>query len=197
VNIQHKKNRITIIVVFAMSIIPFGIAWYLAANPDTVKLGTNNGELISPPTTTDAEQFSGADSFTTENLKELKGHWVMVNIVNQQCDKLCADALYASRQVSLMVGKDIARLRRAVFMSNQAQLAGLPKEWQEDARLLKIVPSAALQEKINQITSTSAQEGWLLLMDPLGNLMMKYAPGFDPYKVRNDLSKLLRISQIG
>jgi hypothetical protein len=34
-------------------------------------------------------------------------------------------------------------------------------------------------------------------MDPLGNLMMKYAPGFDPYKVRNDLSKLLRISQIG
>jgi hypothetical protein len=96
-----------------------------------------------------------------------------------------------------MVGKDIARLRRAVFMSNQAQLAGLPKEWQEDARLLKIVPSAALQEKINQITSTSAQQGWLLLMDPLGNLMMKYAPGFDPYKVRNDLSKLLRISQIG
>ncbi len=180
-----------------MSIIPFGIAWYLAANPDTVKLGTNNGELITPPTTTELEQFSGADSFTTDNLKELKGHWVMVNIVTQQCDKVCADALYASRQVSLMVGKDIARLRRAVFISNQAQLAGLPKEWQEDARLLKIVPSEALQEKINQITSSPAQEGWLLLMDPLGNLMMKYAPGFDPYKVRNDLSKLLRISQIG
>jgi len=184
-------------VVFAMSIIPFGIAWYLAANPDTVKLGTNNGELITPPTTTETEQFSGADSFTTDNLQELKGHWVMVNIINQQCDKVCADALYASRQVSLMVGKDIARLRRAVFMPNQTQLASLPKEWQEDARLLKIVPSAVLQEKINQITSSSAQEGWLLLMDPLGNLMMKYAPGFDPYKVRNDLSKLLRISQIG
>ncbi|MFM8341700.1 MAG: hypothetical protein ACKN9F_05730 [Methylomonas sp.] len=196
-NTQHKKNRITIIVVFAMSIIPFGIAWYLAANPDTVKLGTNNGELITPPTTTEIEQFSGADSFTTENLKELKGHWVMVNIINQQCDKVCADALYATRQVSLMVGKDIARLRRAVLMSSPAQLALLPKEWQEDARLLKIVPSAALQEKINQITSNTAQEGWLLLMDPLGNLMMKYAPGFDPYKVRNDLSKLLRISQIG
>lgn len=180
-----------------MSIIPFGIAWYLAANPDTVKLGTNNGELITPPTTTEPEQFSGADSFTAENLKELKGHWVMINTVNQQCDKVCADALYASRQVSLMVGKDIARIRRAVFISNQAQLAGLPKEWQEDARLLKIVPSAALQEKINQITNSAAQEGWLLLMDPLGNLMMKYAPGFDPYKVRNDLSKLLRISQIG
>jgi len=197
VNTQHKKNRITIIVVFAMSIIPFGIAWYLAANPDTVKLGTNNGELITPPTTTEVEQFSGADNFTNENLKELKGHWVMINIVKQQCDKICADALYASRQVSLMVGKDIARLRRAVFISNQTQLADLPEEWQDDARLLKIVPSVALQEKINQITSSSPQEGWLLLMDPLGNLMMKYASGFDPYKVRNDLSKLLRISQIG
>jgi hypothetical protein len=31
----------------------------------------------------------------------------------------------------------------------------------------------------------------------LGNLMMKYPTNYDPYKVRNDLSKLLRISQIG
>jgi hypothetical protein len=34
-------------------------------------------------------------------------------------------------------------------------------------------------------------------MDPLGNLMMQYDPGFDPYDVKKDLKKLLKISQIG
>ena len=34
-------------------------------------------------------------------------------------------------------------------------------------------------------------------MDPMGNLMMQYEPGFDPYKVKSDLMHLLRISQIG
>jgi hypothetical protein len=37
----------------------------------------------------------------------------------------------------------------------------------------------------------------LLLIDPLGNIMMQYEPGFDPYKVKNDLMHLLRASQIG
>lgn len=35
------------------------------------------------------------------------------------------------------------------------------------------------------------------LMDPLGNIMMQYESGFDPYKVKSDLHKLLKISQIG
>jgi len=37
----------------------------------------------------------------------------------------------------------------------------------------------------------------LLLIDPQGNVMMRYEPGFDPYKVKNDLLHLLKISQIG
>ncbi len=46
-----------------MSVIPFGIAWYLAKHPGTVRLGTNHGELISPPLATEAGEFSGADAF--------------------------------------------------------------------------------------------------------------------------------------
>ena len=193
---QHKKNRITILVIFAMSIIPFSIAWYLAENPDKVRLGTNNGELISPPLTTEPNDFTGYDAFSAENIKELQGHWLLINVLPQpQCAEACQDGLYKTHQITLMMGKDIARIRRLAVIFDPAQQP-LPKQWQDDARLLKVVPSAKLQETIRTIDSNIAPGG-LLVMDPLGNLMMKYAPGYDPYKVRNDLSKLLRISQIG
>jgi hypothetical protein len=192
---QYKKNRITIIVIFAMSIIPFGIAWFLAKNPDIVKLGTNHGVLIAPPQVTEAEEFAGYDAFSAENMHELKGHWVLVNPVPRECGETCRDALYKTHQLTLMMGKDIARIRRLALLFDKAYQ--LPAEWRDDGRLLKALPAASLREKLNKLGAQALQEGMLLIMDPLGNLMMQYAPGYDPYKVKNDLGKLLRISQIG
>lgn len=195
-NTQLKKNRSTILAIFAMSVIPFAIAWFLADNPGKVKLGTNNGDLITPPLTTKITDFTGYDAFSAENIKELQGHWILINVLQQnECQTACQDGLYKTQQITLMMGKDIARIRRLAVIFNQADQP-LPKQWQEDGRLLKAVPSAQLLDTIRKI-GTGGQPGGLVVMDPLGNLMMKYDPGYDPYKVRNDLSKLLRISQIG
>ncbi|MDX8129188.1 hypothetical protein QLH52_17955 [Methylomonas sp. OY6] len=192
---QYKKNRITIIVIFAMSIVPFGFAWFLAKNPEIVKLGTNNGALINPPQVTSADEFSGYDTFSTQNMQELKGHWVLVNLVPKNCEETCRDALYKTHQLTLMMGKDIARIRRLAVLFDQSYQ--LPPEWRDDGRLLKALPAVSLQEKLKQLNVQPLPEGMLIIMDPLGNLMMQYAPGYDPYQVKSDLSKLLRISQIG
>lgn len=179
-----------------MSVIPFAIAWFLAQNPGKVKLGTNNGELISPPVTTQVSDFTGYDAFSADNIKELKGHWILINVIGQgPCEQACQDGLYKTQQITLMMGKDIARIRRLALILEPAN-PSLPKSWQEDARLLKAVPSQTLKDALHQ-PGHQAKPGGLLIMDPLGNLMMQYAAGYDPYKVRNDLSKLLRISQIG
>ncbi len=181
-----------------MSIIPFAIAWYLADNPEKVRLGTNNGDLITPPVMTEISEFSGNDAFTANNIKELQGHWILVNVLPQTpCNEACLEALYKTRQITLMMGKDISRIRRAVAMFEKYQPSHLTNEWQQDQQLLKILASVQLQNKLSGIIGTPPADGTLLIMDPLGNLMMKYPAGYDPYKVRNDLSKLLRISQIG
>lgn len=198
-NTQHnKKNRITILAILAMSVVPFAIAWYLAENPEKVKLGTNKGDLITPPVTTEYSEFSGYDAFTSDNLQELKGHWVLINLVPQnQCRQACEEALHKTRQITLMMGKDISRIRRVSLMYGKTDAPVYSGEWQADAHLLKTVASAQLREKLVKINPDQLTDGVLLLMDPLGNLMMKYAAGYDPYQVKNDLGKLLRISQIG
>jgi hypothetical protein len=198
VNSQHKKNKITILVIFAMSIIPFGIAWYFASNPETLTLGKSNGDLITPPLTSELSDFKGYDQFSADNIKELAGHWVLINLLSQaSCNDICLDALYKTQQISLMLGKDISRVRRVAALYSKSDQPVLTAEWQADGHLLKMLLSPALQEKINPVLGTPQAEGMLLLMDPLGNLMMKYPSGYDAYKVKSDISKLLRISQIG
>jgi hypothetical protein len=63
--------------------------------------------------------------------------------------------------------------------------------------LIRVVPNSSVQKKIVQLNKNGVTDGMLFLIDPLGNIMMQYEAGFDPYKVKNDLTHLLRISQIG
>ncbi|MCF7969835.1 MAG: hypothetical protein K9L22_01555 [Methylococcaceae bacterium] len=197
-NNQQKKNQRTIIVLALMTAIPFSIAWYLTKNPDFQPMATNKGELIVPVVTTERIDLLGVDVFSEANIKELEGHWVILNIIpNQECNQLCIDAIHATKQLLLMLNKDLPRVRRAVIVVQGIQEASFQPWWNTDDRLLKVKPSPALLEKIKQKVAAELTDGMIILMDPLGNLMMQYKSGFDPYAVKSDLQKLLRISQIG
>jgi len=195
---QQKKNRRTIVILASMSIIPFTIAWLLTKNPDFRPKSTHNGDLIVPVMTTERSELQGIDDFSIKNIDELKGHWVMLNIINSQdCNKVCADAIHATKQLRLMLNKDLTRVRRAVIVVDGLQQDAFQAWWKEDDRLIKVKPDDAMMKKLTTISQGKIKEGMLIIMDPLGNLMMQYPVGFDPYDVKRDLKKLLRISQIG
>lgn len=195
---QIKKNHRTIIILALMTIIPFSYAWYLTTEPDFRPGATNKGELIIPVITTERVELTGIDQFSINNIDELKGHWLMLNIIpTEQCNKVCADAIHATKQLRLMLNKDLTRTRRAVIIMQGKQESSFQPWWDADDRLIKVKPSVALADKIKKQLGGNIADGVLILMDPLGNLMMQYPSGFDPYAVKSDLKKLLRISQIG
>jgi hypothetical protein len=242
---QQKKNRLFILIIFGMTIIPFLIALGLQRNPDLLKSGTNIGQLITPPITTEPTDFIGFDAFSTANLSELSGHWLLVNVMpSDHCNDVCLDALLKIKQLRLMLNKEFPRTRRVVFMLKEVPEAQASQWWLKDALLwrlrqtqtpaddalyqtllreenslsetqvtqligndnretalqsdlIKIKPSENLLKKITAIRAGNIPDGLLLLIDPLGNIMMQYESGFDPYKVKNDLMHLLRASQIG
>ncbi|MGZ8164276.1 MAG: hypothetical protein ACXW04_02065 [Methylobacter sp.] len=195
---QQKKNRILILVIFSMSIIPFLIAWGLKQNPEILKGRTNNGQLITPPVPTERNDLTGFDQFSADNMTELSGHWLIVNVIpTSDCNERCLEAIYKTKQLQLMMSKDLTRTRRIAIILKDVAPEIASRWWQEDRFLLKVKPNDALVKKITEIRQGAVPDGMLFLMDPLGNLMMQYEPGFDPYKVKSDLTHLLRISQIG
>ena len=181
-----------------MSIIPFLIAWGLRENPELVKGRTNIGQLITPPVTTERSDLAGFDKFSADNMAELPGHWLLVNVIpNNECNEICVEAIHKTRQLRLMLNKELTRTRRIVILLKDVAPEAASKWWLGDETLLRVKPNDALSKKIAEIRQGNVPDGMLFLMDPLGNVMMQYEPGFDPYGVKNDLMHLLRISQIG
>lgn len=242
---QQKKNRLLILVIFGLTIIPFLIAWGLKENPQLVKGTTNVGQLIIPALTTEKSDFIGFDEFSNKNIGELPGHWLIVNVIpDTGCNEICLDALLKTKQLRLMLNKELPRTRRVVMVFKDQTTEAASQWWLKDtllwrlrrtenkddnalllsllreenkmdnalvaklignedrefalnSDLIRIKPSAELLKKITEIRKNSIPDGMLFLIDPLGNLMMQYEPGFNTYKVKDDLMHLLKISQIG
>lgn len=243
---QQAKNRLLIVMIFAMSIVPVLLAFFLNANPSKwLDNGFNNGHLIVPPIATSGSEYTGFDKFSSDNLHELKRHWLIANIIpKSECNEICLEAILKTRQLRLMLSKDLSRTRRVVLLlegmndndaiqlwlkdsllwrlrrSQNGQdemlyqrmlqpdnkldeylinrlLEGEDLQFALNSDLLRIRPSMELLEKINGQMQNGLADGMLLLIDPLGNVIMWYEPGFDPYKVKSDLLHLLKVSQIG
>lgn len=181
-----------------MTIVPFCIAWFLSSSVSWTGNGTNYGQLIEPPISTGIDEFVGFDDFSNLNMKELKGHWVLINVLPQKlCSKVCLEAIHKTKQLRLMMNKDLTRVRRVALIIPDVNKELAKVWWKDDLRLLRSKPSELLVQKLKKIRGADIPDGMLFLMDPLGNLMMQYEPEFDPYKVKKDLGKLLKISQIG
>jgi hypothetical protein len=197
-NTQQKKNRLIILALFAMALLPFLLALLFKVKPELLQGQTNYGRLIVPPVMTEASELIGFDAFSRDNIHELNAHWLIVNVIpHQDCNDVCLDALHKTRQIQLMLNKDLPRTRRvALLLGNSDPQLG-EAWWKGEKALLRVKPSPSLVRKLSEIKPEGFPDGTLLLMDPLRNLMMQYEPGFDPYKVKSDLTHLLKISQIG
>jgi hypothetical protein len=197
-NAQQKKNRLLILTLFAMTLLPFLLAVLFKVKPELMQGQINYGRLITPPVTTEPSDLSGFDAFSSDNIKELNAHWLIVNLIPQQgCNEVCLDALHKTKQIQLMLNKDLPRTRRVALLLGNPDPNLAEGWWKDEKALLRVKPSPSFLSKLKGIRPEGFQNGAVLLMDPLRNLMMQYEPGFDPYKVKSDLTHLLKISQIG
>jgi cytochrome oxidase Cu insertion factor (SCO1/SenC/PrrC family) len=122
---------------------------------------------------------------------ELRGKWVLVSFDAAACDAYCEKKLYFMRQVRTAQHKNMARVERLWLLTD----AGRPR-----AELTAAIEGTRIAA---QKDSTAAQEftgnirDHIYVVDPNGNLMMRFPRDPDPSKLLKDLERLLRLSQIG
>jgi len=194
------RNRLMVISIAMICIIPFSFAWYLAKNPQLIKdrQKTNYGHLITPARTVDYDLFFQAPVTTVENLPEIKGHWVIVQIVTSPvCGDSCKQTLQKTEKVRLLMSKDIPRVRRLLLFPGKADPDAMQEIANQYPTLLLTGMSEELLQRLQDAVGGPLADGMVLLLDPLSNVMMWYEPGSDPFGILRDLQRLLRISQIG
>jgi cytochrome oxidase Cu insertion factor (SCO1/SenC/PrrC family) len=151
----------------------------------------NYGELIEPRPLPDP-QLALADG-TAFRLSRLRGRWVLVSLDSGRCDERCDRKLLYMRQLRLTQGKDMERVERAWLISDDVvprpdAVAPYPGTWQVRAAgtgLLELFPAHG------------APSDHIYVIDPLGNLMMRFPRDPEPGRMIKDLSRLLKASRIG
>jgi hypothetical protein len=128
-------------------------------------------------------------------LEKYKGKWIMLQVAPGDCQQACRDQLIAMRQLRLMQGKGMERIERVWLISDQNPLDIELMKWIDGTRMLRVKPEAVNAwlpvEQGGNVTDH------LYLIDPLGNLMMRFPKNADPALVKKDLAKLLKASAIG
>lgn len=186
--------------ILAILCVLFGIplllaSWMAGRDQPLVTHTTNRGQLIQPP-------LAMAKLDLPSDQQGWKGHWLLLYISPTTCDATCEKMLYNIRQIRTATGKDSERVTRAIltFTDKSAdphlqQL--LAHDFDGTMHLTASQPTVATLLKGSTAEKVTMQQGSIYLVDPLGNILMFYSVDAAPMGIFKDLSRLLKISQIG
>jgi len=192
-----KKNPYTLWFVVASFVLPVVAAYALFFSGYTPSGYTNKGELIQP--VIDIEALGLVDeNNAAPSRDDLTIHkWQMVYFAGASCDQDCNDALFKIRQVNKAVGKNAYRLRRLIVHLDKPDAAFIELIEKEfpDARRLYGEPQKILAAMQSLDPDLNADD--IYLVDPIGNIMMRFTRDMPGKWIIHDLNKLFKVSQIG
>jgi hypothetical protein len=182
------SNRRPLYILAAVCAAPFiaSFALYFFWTPSAGQV--NYGTLVAPqPLPNMRLRTPAGESFA---LRELRGKWVLLTLDGVACDEACAKKLYATRQARTMTGKERERVQRLWLVTG----AGAPPP-----ALVAAHPDLriAAADPVLLPALPADPEGGIFLIDPLGNLILRYPADPDIKQLNKDLGRLLYTSHIG
>jgi len=200
----RSRNLRTLAALAALFFVPLlGSAWLYYGTSWRPGGHVNHGELIQPPRPLPPVDLprvalggSGAGQ-TAQAVPEptLFHHtWTLVYIGDGGCDASCRSTLYVMRQTRLALGTEMTRLARVFLVT--ANCCAKDYLAREHAGITVLDASGAASAKLLS-RFPGDRTHTLFIVDPLGNLMMRYDVRRDPRGLLVDLRRLLQLSQIG
>jgi len=188
-DVPRTGNR-TLWLVAAVCIAPFVasfIAYYFYQPEGRINYGTLMDARQLPRT---SMTLTDGGAFT---LKQLEGKWLFVVVDDAACDEYCEKKLWQIRQVRKTQGKYPERIERVWLITGQGDPAQRLRTEFDGTWLVK----AAGSKVLDALPVEGTLRDHIYLVDPLGNLVLRYPRDADPSRMRKDLERLLKISRIG
>lgn len=189
-NAQTRRKTTVIWLLIAICVAPV-VASYLAYYFWQPSGHVNYGELLEPRRLPDAALVL-ADG-TAFQWRKLTGRWVLVTADSGHCDAHCYQKLVYLRQIRLAQGKEMDRVERVWLITDDVIPKAVAVARFEGTKVIRAAGSQLL--KSFPVHGSLADD--IYLIDPLGNLMMRYPREADPRRIVKDIERLLKVSRIG
>ncbi|MGH8149579.1 MAG: SCO family protein [Steroidobacteraceae bacterium] len=190
----RNRNLRTVLGLAALFFVPIGGAMLLYYGIGWSPSGhVNHGELILPARPLPAVSLAAAD--TRRPVPNVfTGRWALVYVGDGQCDPDCRFALYLMRNTRLDLGNEATRVERVFLLTGSGGGKSLAHHY---PGMIVLDASASSARKLVAAFPTKDLDASIFIVDPLGNLLMRYDSRRDPMGLLEDLQRLLRLSQIG
>jgi cytochrome oxidase Cu insertion factor (SCO1/SenC/PrrC family) len=189
------RGRRTLLGIAALFFVPLALAFALyygsAWRPGH---RTNHGELIAPARPLPDVALRTADG-TPADARLFHGRWTLVYLGDGACDSECRAALYTLRQSRLALANEMGRVQRVFLATSDCcdtRFLSL-----EHPGLVALDASGEAAAPLLARFPADGRERQVFLVDPLGNLMLRFDLRQNPKGLLQDLKKLLALSQIG
>ena len=188
---EGRPSARPVLLILALCAAPVVAAWlaYFVWPPAS---RTNYGELIEARPLSDPplEQLGGG----AFRLSSLRGKWLLVQLDGGACGQACRGKLVYMRQLRLTQGKDMDRVERIWLVTDGAPVdPALTREFAGT-----VIVRAAASALTSEFPAAAGEpKDYIFVVDPLGNVMLRWSRSSDPDGMKRDLSRLLRASRIG
>jgi len=193
-----RRSLLPLIAVLTLSLAPV-VAALLAYYMPSLRpaQASNYGRLVEPQrpmpsaaalplTTLDGRSF---------DLNTLKGRWVLATADGATCPESCARKLFILRNSHASQGKNVERLVRVWFVTDDAPVPQAVLDAYQGTVIVRVDPERLKAYLPTEASQSLADPLWII--DPLGNLILQYPANADGVKFRKDVSKIVYNSRIG
>jgi hypothetical protein len=152
----------------------------------------NYGELVEPVRPLPDGGLALADG-QPFRLAALRGKWILLHVGPGRCEEGCQRRLYHMRQVRRALGKNMDRVERVWLIDDAAPLDPAVLAAFAGMHFVRAAGSDVLREPA--LVGDGREH--VFVVDPLGNLMLKFPRDADPSRMLRDVERLLKASQVG
>lgn len=191
----QTRNRVVLIVIALLFLVPLVAAVLLQPEQfgEDPEQTVNRGDLVSPTVPLPVDDLAlGPD----DSADALRGHWVLVHPLAGACDATCEAEVTDLRQIHIATGRHQDKV--AILLVGATAPSATEAQRLEDIYERFVLAGdpqgAAAKALVAANGGTAPAAGTTFIADPEGNLMMRYAPGFDRGDLNKDLTKLLKWS---
>jgi hypothetical protein len=186
------NNRIKLLLLAGVLVMPTALVFLvyggLEWRPSPQK---NYGELLpsTPVLSTAGAWLDGAST----GFERTRGKWVLAYVAPTACEEACRKSLYYMRQARILQDAERHRVELVWVLTEVGDV---------DAGLLQAVPELQVWQPADaafnrQFPHEKQGENHIYLIDPLGNLVLRFPSPPDAKRMMKDLKLLLKASQIG
>jgi hypothetical protein len=186
-----NRNGRPLLLLLLIFLAPLAFAfWLYYGSHWRPSLRTNHGALIEPAISLPALPVEGAPA------NAWAGKWSLVVVGEgpDGCDEGCRAALVYARQTWLSLGKLTSRVQRVLLAAEACCEREYLRDEHPGLTLAELSDPAVVKVRA---AFPPPLDHTIFIVDPLGNLMMRYDVRQDPKGLREDLKNLLELSHIG